>query len=166
MKSYILTIEKRFPDWHKQKGERTNYQQLILTGHKIHTIRSKVEYWINILTKIQNMEGYLSLREWEGVPYESKSVEFLKVYEVGYELIQKINGSWTIVNTNLIINEFHLAENDGLNLRSLNYYYPNPNSLQMLIIHFTSFKYQYQIEAIKPPIEEPKKLNNQLNLNF
>lgn len=166
MKSYIMSIEKRFPDFHKMKNQPTNYKQLILSGHKIHTIRSKILYWSNIIEKIINKEGYLSLREWEGIEYESRSVEFLKVYECGTELIQKINGKWILVNSKKEINEFHLAENDGLNLRSLNYYYPNPYSLQMLIIHFTAFRYEHAIEASSSSIKPSIILDQQLNLNF
>lgn len=166
MKNYILSIEKRFPDFHKMKNQLTNYKQLILTGHKIHTIRTKIDYWTNIIDKINNKEGYLSLREWEGIEYQSRSIEFLKVYECGTELIQKIDGKWILLNTKQQINEFHLAENDGLNLRTLNYYFPNPYSLQMLIIHFTAFRYEHAINAISTPIKRLNTENNQLNLQL
>lgn len=166
MKSYILTIEKRFPEFHKLSGQNTNYKELILSGHKIHTIRSKVDYWKNIIEKINNKEGYLSLRQWEAIPYQSKSIEFLKIYKCGTEEIQKINGNWTILKNNQIINEFHLAENDGLNLRSLNYYFPNPFSFKLLIIHFTDFLYEYQTNPIKPIIQTEIKTNQQQTFNF
>jgi hypothetical protein len=148
------------------KNQLTNYKQLILTGHKIHTIRTKIDYWTNIIDKINNKEGYLSLREWEGIEYQSRSIEFLKVYECGTELIQKIDGKWILLNTKQQINEFHLAENDGLNLRTLNYYFPNPYSLQMLIIHFTAFRYEHAINAISTPIKRLNTENNQLNLQL
>jgi hypothetical protein len=163
MKNYILSIEKRFPEFHKLSNQPTFYKKLILEGHKIHTIRTKIEYWTNIITKINNKEGYLSLREWEGKEYESKSTEFLKVYKCGLEIIQKTNGKWTLINSGTIIDEFHLAENDGLSLRSLNYYYPNPNSFPMIIIHFTDFRYENESMPIfnltKPIINPGQQLN-------
>lgn len=96
LKIYQLGISKTYLQGHPKAGQPTNFrlkiEQAMLecmytdSGHllykgsgsgKIHTCRPNYEYWKRIEEKVNSGQGILSLRQWEGKPYNSKRPEFM-----------------------------------------------------------------------------------------
>jgi hypothetical protein len=147
MITYVLTISQRFPTTHKRKGESTNFYPLILSGKKKHTIRGNYDLWAKRFEKINQGKAILSLRVWEGNPYNSPQKELLKFDNtngIGIEKILfddylytcQINGKRFSVESEMI------AENDGLNSTDFEEWFKGYDfSKPMAIIHFTDFRY-------------------------
>ena len=79
MKTYVITISERFPKTHKRAGELTMFPTSINNGTKIHTIRSNYDFWEKRIKEIQKGNAYLSIRVWEGKPYNSKQKELFRI---------------------------------------------------------------------------------------
>lgn len=126
MKNYVLTVSRYFPSGHKRAGDRTLFvEKICLTSDglraiyknvspKIHTIRANFGLWKKRFGEIEAGRACLSLRYWEGKPYRSKQVEFLR-----------------------------LTKDDGIGLQELHFASDNIDDLSesMAIIHFTNFRY-------------------------
>lgn len=149
MKIYLLFISRKYLDQHPLKGQPTNFKEKILSGQKITTLRHNLKYWIPRLKNIQEEKGYLSLREWEGTPRHSDSLEFLRLYKIGYETLKKVKGTWLVGRSENTISDSKLAINDGLSIKNFNDWFPALNYDDMIIIHFTKFRYSsYENEEI------------------
>jgi hypothetical protein len=134
MKTYVLTISRTFPSTHSRAGQLTNFESLIDSGVKIHTIRGNYELWRKRFDEINNRNAFLSVREWEGKPYNSKQKELFRFYDVhgiGVEKCYLID-----------MDRETLAKNDGLTLPDFKEWFKNYGVLTPLaIIHFTKFRY-------------------------
>lgn len=147
MTTYVLTISQKFPTTHNKRGQETNFYPLILRGNKKHTIRGNYELWAKRFKKIDEGKAILSLRIWEGKPYNSKQIELLKFDNtkgIGIEKILfddylyscQINGKRFSVTSEMI------AENDGLTPTDFEEWFKGYDlSKEMAIIHFTDFRY-------------------------
>jgi hypothetical protein len=148
-------VSKLFSSNHPAKGKETLFKTKILNYSKIHTIRKNYKYWEKRLLQVKEKKGYLSLRQWKDQPYYSKSEEFKILYEVGFERVQKINGIWYIGKERLVVSDEVISEHDGLNTNDFNNWFPMDTYIDMIIIHFTKFRYSQQT------IEEEKLTNDQ-----
>lgn len=107
MKTFVLTVSRKFPTTHKRKGEPTFFVEKIFKGlnqimpccwcgygctcskhciidsmqlnPKIHTIRGNYELWNKRIEQVQKGEAILSIRYWSGKPYNSKQVEICQL---------------------------------------------------------------------------------------
>lgn len=151
MKTFVLTISQQFPKTHKRSGEETGFVNAIQSQNKIHTIRGNFELWSKRAEKINKGEAILSVRVWEGKPYNSKQREVFVFEKIG---IQKLyfefnrllepfissddseNGTQTYLSTH------EVAKNDGLTFPDFKEWFKGYDLNEpMGIIHFTNFKY-------------------------
>lgn len=147
MKTYVIIVSERFPNYHRRAGELTNFPSLITREKKLHTIRGNYKLWAQRFEQIEKGAAFLSVRVWTGKPYKSKQQElarFHKKQEIG---IQKADFSYDY-SSNVLIDgkEFsalrQLAKNDGLRLSDFEDWFKNHNlSEPMAIIHFTNLRY-------------------------
>jgi len=147
MKTYVITVSRNFPGKHPRKGEETCFIEKIKSGVKLHTIRGNYELWVKRFEKIEKGEACLSLRYWEGKPYSSKQVEFLRLDKSDGIGIQKVEFFDYLYGVNIddrpqgtFINV--LAKNDGLNNADFESWFRGYDlSKPMALIHFTKFRY-------------------------
>lgn len=142
MKTYVITLSKKFPKGHIREGEPTGFKEKLLSGKKIHTIRSNYPLWEKRIKEIQNGEACLSVRQWEDKPYRSKQVEiarFTKEDGIGIEfvVIQPIG------QMEYTLKAFpELDSHDGLDREDwLSWFEQAPRAKALPIIHFTPFRY-------------------------
>lgn len=106
MKTYIITLSKKFPKGHKKEGELTFFKEKFEWGlqcqfcfpkdkntyycecdecithcepAKIHTIRANYDLWAKRLAEVERGEACLSIRQWIDKPYRSKQVEIARL---------------------------------------------------------------------------------------
>jgi hypothetical protein len=150
MITYVLTVSRYFPANHKRKGENTGFiSSILLNGvefDKRHTIRSNYDLWEKRFKKIDAGKAVLSLRYWEGQPYKSKQVEFLKLNKdcgIGLQKLEATLLGWFIddIECDFTIKDF--AKNDGLSQDDFKEWFNNSFTLHepKAIIHFTNFRY-------------------------
>lgn len=157
---YVLFIAEKFPLQHKRKGDQTNFYELILRKHKLHTVRANYEWWEKRFIKIYAGKAYLSLRMWSGKPYRSKQIELLRLdrsHGVGLQKLGFIEMMMTCkpvvaqgdrIYKSDISNVETIATNDGLLFDDFqNWFKDYDLSKDMAILHFTEFRYK---EEIKP----------------
>lgn len=72
LKTYVITISKKFPGYHPRKGDPTYFSSGIVSRRKKHTIRGNYALWKKRFDEIAAGRAKLSLREWIGKPYCSK----------------------------------------------------------------------------------------------
>lgn len=164
MKTFILSISKHFFKDHPRAYQSTDFKVKIMNRFKIHTIRVNPDYWINIIIQIIEGIGFLSLRQWVGEPYISKSCEFLKLTKSGYELINKKDGKWYVTRSNEEINVNVLCRNDGLSFNDFNAWFPLDHYQSLIVIHFTDFRYSN--EPNEPLRSKYAKLDTNLQLDL
>jgi hypothetical protein len=157
MKTYVLTVSRYFPSYHKRKGDRTFFIEKIkpelelnkelpwpYEGEKIHTIRGNYPLWEKRIEEIQKGNAILSIRYWSGNPYRSKQVEFMKLDKSSSIGLQKLtqpdNFAMAVIN-NTSVDWETIAKNDGLNFDDFYEWFKNSGSDPMAIIHFTNFRY-------------------------
>ena len=147
MITYVLTISQKFPKTHIRSGGETNFYPLILRGKKKHTIRGNYELWAKRFEKIKAGKAILSIRIWEGKPYNSKQIELLtfdNTKGIGIEkiLFDDYLYSCLINNKRFSVGSEMIAENDGLTPNDFeNWFRGYDFSKPMAIIHFTDFRY-------------------------
>ena len=149
MKTYIITISRRFPATHALSGKETCFISKILDKEKIHTIRSNYPLWKKRFEKINRGEACLSLRYWVGKPYRSKQQEFMRLTRangVGLQRVQfagevtLFDGLGYIAKNGEITTR--LAANDGLTPQEFKEWFKGYDpGKEMAIIHFTKFRY-------------------------
>lgn len=143
MKTYVITIAKRFPSYHKKAGQPTHFREKILAGEKSHTIRGNALLWLNRFYKIYAGEACLSIREWEGAPYKSKQVEIARLTKA-----DGIAVTTAILFTDCVIvggrkqSIEAVAKNDGLLKDEFkNWFQTHKCSGQFALIYFNNFRY-------------------------
>ena len=143
MKTYVLIIAKNFSKKHPRAGQPTNFYQKILDQEKLHTIRNNYPLWKKRIDEVNAGEAGLSVREWSGVPYNSKQVELFELQkeEVSIQKLEESMLDFTIDNIPTKITYKTLSKNDGLSSDDFLCWFFSSSTEPMAIIHFTSFKY-------------------------
>lgn len=167
MKTYVITLSKRFPTRHNRAGDLTFFLEALSNAlhnaeatltvddaddtsiqiyeRKIHTIRANYPLWAKRIAEVERGEACLSIRQWSGKPYRSKQVEIAKLTKEDSVGIQKTE----ITNdlSECIIGGRHysyvdIARNDGLHPADwLDWFKEYELTQPMAIIHFTQFRY-------------------------
>lgn len=142
MKTYILTLAKHFPLSHYRAGEPTRFEEKLLNGEKIHTIRSNYSLWKSRIKEVKNGTAVISIRQWEDKPYRSKQIELLRLTKDDGIGIEKLTLP-SIANLGVVMNVYpNLDKNDGLTrLDWMNWFEHYERNKSMAIIHFTPFRY-------------------------
>lgn len=144
MKTYVITLAKTFPANHFRAGEPTQFHEKLIRRDKIHTIRTNYNFWLKRIHKINNGEGYLSIRQWQGKPYNSKQVEIARFTYLCYEKIN-ISTKAILINGKGITKPMikKLSANDGLTTSEFyDWFKPEKRPIKdAIIIHFTNFRY-------------------------
>jgi hypothetical protein len=151
LKTYVITVSKKFLGKHPKSGKPTDFKSKILDGTKVHTIRGNYKYWERIVKNVNAGKGVLSVRQWSGKPYRSKQVEIKRFYELGIQKVTILNNACTVT-----INEFNemgfnyrflddkkikkIANNDGLSLEDFVYWFEGVME-DGAILHFTKLRY-------------------------
>lgn len=151
MKTYVITLSKKFPATHKRHGEPTCFWERIssasFTRPKLHTIRANFDLWYKRFEKIAAGEACLSVREWTGAPYRSKQKELARLTREDGIGIQCLNIANLYGCDRYIVDGYdvalsHLATNDGLSPDEwLDWFKAYDKTKNLAIIHFTSFRY-------------------------
>lgn len=166
MKTYVLTVSRSFPSGHKRAGDHTFFVEKISIEEgglraiyknedispKIHTIRANFQLWKKRFDEIEAGRACLSLRYWEGKPYRSKQVEFLRLTRddgIGLQELHFVSGDidYPCVSPEKISAVDDLltpiiARNDGLPLDDFKDWFKGYDlSGSLAIIHFTNFRY-------------------------
>ena len=179
MKTYVLILSRVFPSTHPRKGEPTYFDHYVennglwakklLTKYigddyvkgacKKHTIRANYELWRKRFEKIERGEACLSIRQWEGKPYRSKTIEIFRLTKEHGIGLQKlllgddvdmigeyslIEDGWTLfgIKGDTKVYNQQLAKNDGLSLNDWEEWFKGYDTTKPLaVIHFTKFRY-------------------------
>lgn len=154
MKTYVLTVSQKFPNYHQCAGDPTNFENLIFNGlyddgvdKKIHTMRQNYGLWAKRFDKINKGEAQLSLRKWSGKPYSSKQeviINLTKHDGIGLEKLDFTLLGWFVndIDSDCDIKDF--ARNDGLSQGDWYNWFKDTIKIGMeplAIIHFTNFRY-------------------------
>ena len=144
MKTYVLMVSQQFPKTHKKAGAYTHFPSLIKAFTKKHTLRNNYELWEKRILEVKAGWAVLSLRVWEGMPYNSKQREIQQFDSKSDIGIQKLSNPdkfvWASVGDAKIDWDV-IAENDGLDFEDFCDWFKSPGSDPMAIIHFTNFRY-------------------------
>lgn len=142
MKTYVIMLSKVFPKGHLREGEPTWFKEKLLSGEKIHTIRTNLPFWEQRIKEVQKGKAYISIRQWEGKPYRSKQIEIKRLSKengVGIEHIYIPSRAHLRFLLDRLIG---LDINDGLTRADWLSWFKNAPIKQFLpIIHFTPFRY-------------------------
>ena len=144
MKTYVLTIAKTFPSYHKRKGQETNFIKKIALGEKLHTIRMNYELWEKRFIEIEKGEAILSVRIWSGKSYRSKQQEIFKydkTHGIGLQKLEQPNNFVFAPIDGKKIDWVLVAKNDGLSFEDFCDWFKVRIDKPMAIIHFTSLRY-------------------------
>lgn len=138
-------MAKVFPSTHPRKAQPTKFKEKYFSGEKKHTIRGNYELWAKRAKEVNEGKAYISLRQWEGKPYNSPQIEIDKLYKIGVEEIELEVPS---VFSGYLQDDGdykELAKNDGLSIVDfLEWFFPNPKEVYTfkgVILHFTDLRY-------------------------
>lgn len=145
MKTYVITLSKRFPAKHGRVGDLTFFAEKLVNAlddveatltiddaddtsiaiydRKIHTIRANYPFWEKRITEIKRGKACLSIRQWSGRPYNSPQVEIARLVQpIGIQRIELHYHSENDTITARIDGRewldadcYEIAKNDGLN---------------------------------------------------
>lgn len=147
MKTYVITLAKKFQKPHPRTGESTEFKDKFLNGQKIHTIRLNYLLWENRIKEVQDGKACLSIRQWSGTPYNSPQEEIRQLTAEDSVGIQKLRFSEKDLNYGYVVGGAFLsnkivAKNDGLSKKDWEEWFSHYDLSQtMAIIHFTNFRY-------------------------
>ena len=158
MKTYVITLSKKFPVNHNRKGQPTDFGGAFLKGQgqknsesmfsKIHTIRANYPLWEKRIQEVQQGTACLSIRQWTDKPYRSKQIEIARLTKDNGVGIQKLQFRYCDSLSDYAIDDLcmfggtELANNDGLRYRDwANWFSSYDLTKPIAIIHFTQFRY-------------------------
>lgn len=155
MRTYVLIISSSFPKTHKRAGEQTYFKEKIGTAlmnhekphglhEKLHTIRGNYELWEKRFEKIDRGEACLSIREWTGMPYRSKQIEFARLTKDDGIGLQELVHPDCFISASVEgkqVDWSDVAKNDGLPFEDFCEWFNVRQKESMAIIHFTEFRY-------------------------
>lgn len=156
MKTYVLTVSKKFPKTHKRAGHNTNFTEKIACATfcpgdcddcdfnlpKIHTIRSNYYLWAKRVNEVNQGKAIISIRYWSGMPYRSKQVELHKLESAGIEKLEHPDNFVFATIEGKEVNWEDVAKNDGLMFEDFCEWFKVRQKEPMAIIHFTDFRYK------------------------
>ncbi|MDR2009932.1 MAG: hypothetical protein LBQ22_05575 [Bacteroidales bacterium] len=73
----VVLLSKTFFKYHFRGGEANNFAQKVLDREKKHTCRKNYEYWKDIIDRLNEKGGVLSVRQWIGMPYHKPGQEVI-----------------------------------------------------------------------------------------
>lgn len=174
IKVYVLMLSKEFPKEHPKAGEQTGFKEkleLALKAQqqledcppasgmmKVHTIRTNLERWSRIMQKVQEGKAVISVRQWNGRPYEKGNVQVElfrlgKDYGIGMQALSVMEYTdsedgveravYCIDGKPMpMLTMKQIAENDGLAVEDWKEWFTGMSFVESLpIIHFTKFRY-------------------------
>ncbi len=167
MKTYVITLSKRFPSGHIRAGELTFFHEALANAlygteatlvvddeedisiqifdRKIHTIRANYPLWAKRIAEVERGEACLSIRQWTGRPYNSPQVEIAKLTKkngVGIQKAELTNDLAECIIGGRHCSYVDIARNDGLHPADwLDWFKGYELTQPMAIIHFTDFRY-------------------------
>ena len=152
MKTFVLTVSRRFPVTHKRKVELTFFADKLYFGQKIHTIRANYNLWFKRIEQVQKGEAILSIRYWSGKPYNSKQFEIRQLDKdsgIGVQRIEFYEDKdgvpsikYPLINNHAEPDIKVIADNDGLSFEDFKEWFKGYDlSEPMAILHFTKFRY-------------------------
>lgn len=138
-------LSRVFPKGHIRQGENTEFKEKVLSGDKIHTIRTNYELWSQRIKEVQNGEACISLRQWQDKPYRSKQIEIARLTKedgVGIETILLP----PMGQLHHVLDSYpELDSHDGLDrIDWLSWFEQAPRNQPLPIIHFTPYRYYEQ----------------------
>lgn len=141
MRTYVIMLSKVFPKGHIREGEPTGFKEKLLSGEKIHTIRSNYPLWEKRIKEVQEGTALISVRQWEDKPYRSKQIEiarFTKENGVGIETLCLQPIGQMDYNLDTLPG---LDSHDGLSREDWLSWFEEAPRQPLPIIHFTPFRY-------------------------
>lgn len=168
MKTYVITLSKRFPTGHNRAGDLTFFHEALSNAlhnteatltvddaddtsikiyeRKIHTIRANYPLWAKRIAEVERGEACLSIRQWTGKPYRSKQVEIARMTKedgIGIQRLEFVSGKLGLPRIGIVYQRKNeIALNDGLSVDDWESWFKNYDLTQpMAIIHFTQFRY-------------------------
>lgn len=167
MKTYVITLSKRFPTGHNRAGDLTFFHEALSNAlhnteatltvddaddtsikiyeRKIHTIRANYPLWAKRIAEVERGEACLSIRQWTGKPYRSKQVEIARLTKedgVGIQKAELTNDLAECIIGGRHYSYVDIARNDGLHPADwLDWFKGYELTQPMAIIHFTQFRY-------------------------
>lgn len=163
VKTYVLTVSQIFPKKHRSEGQKTKFVESIREKIKLHTIRMNYELWAKRFDEIKKGNAILSVRVWEGKPYNSKQIKVFDLNHtdgIGVEKLDLTPLGFFVdeIENDLTVSD--LAKNDGLSKPDFSDWFNGSISIDMppkAIIHFSHFRYKKEIKEN----ESFLKLNNE-----
>jgi hypothetical protein len=145
LKKYVLMLSRTFPVYHYLKGQPTNFKEKLL-AEKIHTIRINAKNWAHKIDEVNAGRAIISIKEWSGAPYKSTPIEIFQMHKCGFEFVTKNNYGYIINSPDndsiSLVSSLGIAKNDGLLVEEFNSWFKKiDTSQQLIIIHFTDFRY-------------------------
>lgn len=162
MVKYVLMLSKTFPAYHPRKGEPTDFRLALkntldfwrydlspvdMLYCKLHTIRVNYLLWKKRFEKIERGEACLSIRQWEGKPRRSKTIEIARLTKDDRIGLQRLDFKYGLLRAPIVdyrstMAEVVLANNDGLSLEDWEAWFAKADtSKPMAIIQFSKFRY-------------------------
>jgi hypothetical protein len=156
MKTYVLTVSRKFPKGHQCAGDETGFIDAITNGlhsigvdRKIHTMRHNYDLWEKRFKQINEGKAQLSIRYWSEKPYRSKQVILFTLdrsHGIGLQKLKMGLIGWHIDNVITCHTFEEFAKNDGLSKGDWYDWFRESiergsKSEPLAIIHFTKFRY-------------------------
>jgi len=141
MKTYVLMVS-RTATLGRETIE-TRFVSKILNMAKIHTIRKNYDWWAHRIAEIQAGRAELSLRYWEGKPYKSKQIEFMRTENVGIEKIENMTAFLKAKIGEKSVDWDTIAKNDGLTFEQFEKWFATARTEPYAVIHLTAFRYNF-----------------------
>ena len=82
-----VMLSKTFFPQHPKAGEPTGFAEKVKKGTKRHTCRCNYDYWKERIAKVKERGGVLSIRQWQGKPYE-KGVPTVTILDVPASIVE------------------------------------------------------------------------------
>lgn len=141
-KVYVLMLAKNFLASHPKAGQPTRFNNLIRVGIKIHTLRNNYDFWKKRVGNINAGKAVLSIREWEGKPYNSKQTVLYILEKVGIQKLEITPIGLFIDSAESDLGLKDFAENDGLLIADFFAWFKKSPAKELAIIHFTEKRYK------------------------
>ena len=134
MKTYVITLSRKFMKGHRKEGEPTFFKEKFMFGQqcqfcppkdrntnypecdeclrnsspeKYHTIRANYDLWAKRFEQIERGEACISVRQWTDKPYRSKQVEIARLGKDDGVGIQKLTCEKIIKETYYMADDIH-----------------------------------------------------------
>ena len=152
-------LSKCFPVTHPRAGEPTFFRDKVLGAvlnnwnawQKRHTIRANYTLWAKRIEEVQRGLAIISLRQWSGKPYRSKTLEITRLDysdNVGIQklMFDKDRDGMVSLNFFNIDGRYadirDLAHNDGLTFDDWKAWFKDYDLTKpMAVIQFTKYRY-------------------------